>query len=529
MKKNLIRLTAALLTLLMLVPCLFACKKDEEIEELGDAVVTVPEGDEESEQVKNLPTQQDFGGVEIVILHDITQDNVRYFAPVEDDGLKSDAVNIALANRNALIESFYNVKFKIEALGKYELPEKLGTASQAQLYRADMCYSIAGNAMNKGIPLGLFTDLNTLDNLKLDASYYDQRIQEEYNIEGKLFCIEGDFTVQDEMRTQVVGINRTLYKDYGYEDSYGSPYELVRDNKWTIATMMEMAKGRSDYNGNAADMTKNSQWSIITEGVFPYVLYLGSGNKILETNNGTWTTAYSDQSKIEILDNILTYAVENIFKNEEVLTADNISISGGQHKLANSQGVYFADAKIMFANGQTLFRTSTLSDFISYRDMEDTFGILPVPMWEENQDGGYFSWCSSEAHCPLFIPRYGMNDRLDMVSKIVEGYAYFSKYSSNSAVQTVLEAFYENMTYAKLCRTADDYAMLEIIFGNKTFDIDYALNISQTAWRSKQPKVVESYTVTTVITNGTSDMTNPDPEANKMTKFLSDMHKAYSN
>lgn len=510
-----------MLALLMLIPCLFACKKDEEDEETGDVVVTTPEGEEESEQVKNLPEAQDFGGAEIIILHDVPQHNVQYFSPVEDDGLKSDAVNIAFTNRNAVVESFYKVKLTIKTTNS--VVEDLKAASAAQTYVADMCYSIAGKSMQLGIPFGIFTDLNTLENLKLDASYYDQRIQEEYNIEGKLFCIEGDFTIQDEMRTHVVGINRTLYEDYGYVEEYGSPYELVRDNKWTIATMLEMSKGRSDYQGNAADMTKNSQWSIITEGVFPYVLYLGSGNKIIETENGTWTTSYSDQTRVELLERILNYCVENIFDNEEVLTADKIS-----DKLANSQGVYFADAKSMFANGQTLFRTSTLSDFTSYRDMEDTFGILPVPMWEENQDGGYFSWCSSEAHCPLYITRFGMNDRLDMVSKVVEGYAYFSKYSGNSAIQTVVEAFYENMTYAKLCRTADDYAMLEIIFGNKTFDIDYALNISQTAWRSKQPKINDSYTVTTVITNATNDMTNPDPNVNRMIKFLSDMNKAYS-
>jgi len=527
MKKNFIRITAMMLALLMLLPCLFACKKDEEDEETPDLVVTTPEGEEEDEQVRNLPTQQDFGGTEIRIIHDVPEANVRYFAPVEDDSLKSDAVNIAFANRNAVVENFYNVKLNIEVTdGK--VVDDLKTASMSGDYLADICYSIAGGAMKDGIPIGIFTDLNTLENLKLDASYYDQRIQEEYNIEGKLFCIEGDFTVQDEMRTHVVGINRTLYEDYNYVEEYGSPYDLVRNNKWTIATMIEMAKGRSDYNGNAADMTKNSQWSIITEGVFPYVLYLGSGNKIIETRNGTWSTSYSDQTGVELLTQILEYAVTNIFENDEVLTADNISISGNKHALANSQGVKFDDAKRMFANGQTLFRTSTLSDFVSYRDMEDTFGILPVPMWEENQEGGYFSWCSSEAHCPLFITRYGMNDRLDMVSKVVEGYAYFSKYSGNKSVQTVVEAFYENMTYAKLCRTADDYAMLEIIFGNKTFDIDYALNISQTAWRSKQPKVVESYSVTTVITNGTNDMTSSDPKVNKMTKFLSEMNKAYS-
>ena len=43
---------------------------------------------------------------------------------------------------------------------------------------------------------------------------------------------------------------------------------------------------------------------------------------------------------------------------------------------------------------------------------------------------------------------------------------------------TLYDAFYERMTVAKLCRTPEDYQMLELIYKSKTFDIDSALNFS---------------------------------------------------
>ena len=369
--------------------------------------------------------------------------------------------------------------------------------------------------MHTSIPNGYVIDLNTLEPLNLEASYYDQRIQEEYLIEGKLFCIEGDFSVYDELRTHVVGINKSIYNKLHYNETYGSPYDLVRDRKWTLDLMLKMAKDTSDYATLGTGMTKDSQWGIISESPFPYIVYLGTGRKIIEVNDGSLVcTLANDERTSELFED----CVDKIFKNPEILIADK---SAGV--LSSS---YWTEVQSMFSNGQALFRTSTLSDFTQYRDMKNEFGILPVPLYAEGQPE-YYSWCSGQAHAPLLVPRT-VEGHEDRTATIIEGMAYFSKYMIGSKV-SLLDAFYKKMTLAKLCRSPEDYEMLELIFANKTFDIIYVLNLegANLPYYLSQIAGTTDYSVPGKMAKMKETLTSTDPQINPLDKFLNNMWKHY--
>ena len=527
MKQTFIRVFSMCLVMMIVLPMLFACKKEKEAvttEDTQTEDVGVDTGsDEGGERSKYLPTRVDYSGekFKIVLDGDDMKAKAQYMVPVDDASLASDAVNIALLNRNKLLEAFFGVDIEVSYL---DGPERFNMLTELEINNmsgedfADIFFTVATYVMNGAISNGYVMDLNQMTQLNLEASYYDQRIQEEYQIEGKLFTLEGDYTVYDEMRTQVVGINKTRYENFLYNETYGSPYELVRDGKWTIETMLEMTKGTSDYSnaGQGSEMTKDSDWGIISESPFPYIVYLGTGNKIVNVNNGALSCSLADPTKWQITVDILSYCTENIFDNPEVLIADK------------SEGVlssgYWTEAQQMFANGQALFRTSTLSDFIQYRAMEDVFGILPVPKYSETQEG-YYSWCSSMAHSPLMVPSTA-SAHAERTANIIEAMAYFSKYMSGST-QSVLDAFYENMTHVKLCRSAEDYEMLELIFSQKTFDLDYALNLSATGWKIGTFADQSSYSVNEAMSAYKDKMTSSDATINPMLKLLNDMWKHY--
>ena len=87
--------------------------------------------------------------------------------------------------------------------------------------------------------------------------------------------------------------------------------------------------------------------------------------------------------------------------------------------------------------------------------------------------------------------------------------------------QSVLNAFYENMTYAKLCREPEDYEMLELIFKYKTYDLDRALTLADFCWKVTDfADKMDTLSLVTSMQWYRDKVTSTDPEVNRVTMFL---------
>ena len=360
MKTKFTRLIAVLCALLMMagtLTVLSGCKTTEKPPvtetdtttdvDLGD-IVAPPEGEEgekdQSERARYLPVRQDLNNYKYRMLVD-GGINMSYFGPQE--GLKGDAVDIAFYNRNSLLESYFNIDIEVKSLGaeQYQMKKELEIAIIGNTDFADTIFAVAGNIMNMAITNGYVMNLNALDGFNLDASYWDQRIQQEYSIEGMLFTLEGDYTIYDELRTHVVSYNKMLYERFGYDQTYGSLYELVRSGRWTLETMLEMAAGTSDLDQLGDQMSMSSQWGIISESPFPYVVYLGTGNKVIQVEeNGNMSYLFDDPGHFSISYDILDYVLGKLVPNKEILVVDA------------SNGVLSSDTNVMWAQSSNMFR-----------------------------------------------------------------------------------------------------------------------------------------------------------------------------
>ena len=124
MKKVFIRIICLLIVLLMASAVLFSCANDKTNENNGSSNDTLnsgdvvesngdgSDGDTVDEKQKYMPTRVDYNSAEFVIAHSIG-DKERWIAPIDSANLSADAVNVAFFRRNALIETFYNVKIKV--------------------------------------------------------------------------------------------------------------------------------------------------------------------------------------------------------------------------------------------------------------------------------------------------------------------------------------------------------------------------------------------------------------------------------
>lgn len=96
---------------------------------------------------------------------------------------------------------------------------------------------------------GLLSDLNASENLDFTASCWDSSMAKALEIGGKLYFATGDISINTVLSAQFILGNTGMLAAASITD----PYALVREGKWTLETVMALAK-----NGNG--------------------LYLGTGN-----------------------------------------------------------------------------------------------------------------------------------------------------------------------------------------------------------------------------------------------------------
>ena len=141
--------------------------------------------------------------------------------------------------------------------------------------------------------------------------------------------------------------------------------------------------------------------------------------------------------------------------------------NGGAISVENAWGA----ASDIFETDRALFRTTTLSAVNRLVDMKSDYGILPIPQFYEDQED-YYCWVSGVSATPLAISRFVPD--ATVTAEIVERLCYHSRYGED----TLYSAFFDQMAYSRICRSADDIKMLELVIESKTFDLDQAANIT---------------------------------------------------
>ena len=467
------------------------------------------------EQERYHPVKEDLDDYTFKMVQDGGLEKQWYICGDDED--TRNVLDLAFYNRNTYVENFYNINIKLKTLGadQYQMGAELTTCVNSGEDFADVIFAVAQYLMPTAIRSGHVLDLLKADGFNLEASYWDQRIQSQYAINGKLFTLEGDYTVYDELCTFVVFYNGMLWGKYEYYDTYGSPYDLVRDHKWTLDLMLQMIKDKSDIN-NVDHMNASNQWGMISEAPMPYILYLGSGNAPLrQGETGELELLFTDRTVYANSYNIFEDTIKRISMNNEVFLIEP----------AMGQGVVSGWGEVfrMFMNDQALFYTPTLLTVTYLQDMKEMMGVLPIPLYTEEQRD-YYSWTSAQSHLPLMVPATALS-HLDTTAKIMETLCYFSKYSDSEKTQTVVDAEYEWFMINKVCRTDEDREMLELIFSQRAYDLDYALQITGVS-----EKVVYDNSMGKRIDTLSSNLSRLQASAMaNLTKFLREMKENLKN
>jgi hypothetical protein len=202
----------------------------------------------------------------------------------------------------------------------------------------------------------------------------------------------------------------------------------------------------TDLDGDDMINTGEDLWGALGQDDPVYYLFNGAGLKFAHIDDdGYIAYDYGDEDSVLTLDYIFN---EIIYADWYGHTIHRTDASSGP---SNSK---------MFKAGNALFSFDCVKGVLGLRDMEENYGILPVPKYDAAQEN-YSSLVWVHHDCTLGIPEAVVDK--EMVSIVLEYLSYLSYYE-------VYPIFYDTVLMGRSTRDEQSREMLQIVFETRSFD-----------------------------------------------------------
>jgi hypothetical protein len=143
------------------------------------------------------------------------------------------------------------------------------------------------------------------------------------------------------------------------------------------------------------------------------------------------------------------------------------------------------DIREMFANGYAAMSTVRILELEagSIRNMEQEFGVVPMPKFDENQKE--YRTLLHDQFTVMCIPTTVKGEELDMVSAVMESLASFS-------YKTVRPAYYETTLRTKIAQDPQSAEMFDIIIDNIYIDAGIIYTATLSSFHDKFRQIMGS-------------------------------------
>ena len=379
------------------------------------------------------PIMDDFGGYQFKVL---TRGSGMYTSDDITGDITGNVLSLATYTRNAALEEKFNFSI-VETKEKdwNAVAKRLASAGE---HSYDM-WSFKMADMPEHGQEGYIYNLNEVDGLNLDASYYDQATRNSVSFANYLFFMTGDMLYMDDLAISCVLYHPTLWDTLKCSEVYGKDiYTLVKDGEWTFEAFKTIAaKATADINGDGVYDDENDQWGCGYANGDIFTMSIALGNQVVKKDADDVFYLNDDEKIITDLQNIFA------FFNSRSCIKDG-TYTRGRHlfqilQLANGAG---PNSPIRAAG-------------IDY-------GIVPAPKLDKD-DGWYKSYVSAYAANCIAIPT--TVTEIDKVANIIELISYES--------QSTLVPKLSEYLFANVSQHAEDVEMIEILKETRTYENAY--------------------------------------------------------
>lgn len=334
---------------------------------------------------------------------------------VEEGSRMLSTLNDAIGDRTDLVEEKLDVAIEEEFV--YDTGGRPGGAMAQRIRQDGMAftsdYQIVVPCLYDGAMLSqenALLDLNSLTGLQIKAPWWDQAFNEEMTIDGKLYFTIGDIGIGNKSSTAALTFNKDLYERYKLSEKYdGTPYDYVRNGTWTIDIAVQMAKEFSDdLNGDGAiDYRDLVGWEGQLDDMWS--LFYGAGSRIA-SSRGTASgypelTMYSERNS-NVMDKIQNLVLD---KTHYVSANDYFGVAQWPSVLTRDN----------FIAGNALFYNGSMSTPLELGNMEDDYGLLPIPKGDADQEG-YNSLVNPWTSTCFAVPKWLPEDEWTMIADVLD-------------------------------------------------------------------------------------------------------------
>ena len=375
-----------------------------------------------------------------------------YYTDIVREQMSGEVLDDAIYNRNRFIESKFNIEIKAveRDIGVITGDLRKIIAAGEDVYDAAFSPAFFGGTIGTLITENMLYNMYEIPTMNLEREWYNQTMLKEAAIGkgGQLYYAGCDINIMTIQSVIFIYFNQDMMSNLGIE----LPYNAVREGKWTFDLFYQYMKDGANLNGAESfkwDLSGPATYGFAAHDNCAVALLEGSGERFITTDSdGMPHLAIENERFLNVLD-----------KMEDML----VRSPDGYYLMANndpSTGFHFEP---IFKNSRALMITGELKAADVFKDMETTFGIVPMPKFDENQKD-YF--CQLHFGTPvLVIPN--TNTNVDFTGAVLDAMAYVS-------AKDVTPVLFDVSVSQKRLRNDESIEMLELIKNSGSFDVGSA-------------------------------------------------------
>lgn len=357
------------------------------------------------------------------------------------DEPQEDVVNDAIYRRNKEVEARFGITIScVEGEGNNTDISALnsilaGDDAYDIIFthsRSAFVYALQGAAIN----------IHDIPEIHLEKPWWSADISDSCTVNGKLYVLDGDISVNSLQNTMCMFFNKRIFDELGYD----YPYDAIKDGDWTFDDFAYYAKkSGADLNGDGVITPEADRFGFVTAewGAPINILYAGGGKIFDKDDDGELYLSLYTNKTVEIFDSFFGL----------------MDSKSCYMQMLNPAGGYYNPN--IFHEGRAMFYADSLGVAKNMRAMDDDFGIIPYPKFDE--DDPYSTAINGYAPFAIIPITVSDTSRTGAITEALA--AYGSEY--------VIPAFYETALKSKYARDEQSEEMIDIIKTSIIFDLGY--------------------------------------------------------
>jgi len=434
------KLFAFLLASLLVTSAVTACGGDDTstVDTTANTTGTVAETEPVEEDIfsarlkvsDDLP-EKDWEGRVFRIVND---GHVGSFA--EQDG---DVVNDAIFARNLTVSERFNVTFE-------DINKENGDGTKAYVTKSvnagdDAFDFVITHSITAG-DLALedyYWNWYDIPYVNFEKPWWAVTTRENLTYDGVCPLAIGDFALMSYGQTVCMYFNKQLVENYDLEN----PYDIVRAGEWTYEKLISMTKDiYEDKNLNGQVDVDDLYGLTLDAKNRANMFYWAFDNPLMATENGELKVTY----RTEKLNAFVTALCNDFYTN----TGCCVNTEFKEVSLPS------------FTAGNAVFQFGMFRDASWTRDMEDDFGILPLPKWSVDQKN-YYTYSSGSAPV-LAVPTTATDvEFIGMITEALNAESY----------KQVVPVYYETALKDKYARDTETLEMIDLVMQGRVVDMGF--------------------------------------------------------